>query len=389
MKRITGRYETKSIGGETVAAFIPFPLPPSEPPLILAEPLQDILRKAEQNLARLEMAGGMVPSIDWFVYGFARKEAVISSQIEGTQASLIDLLNYEATERAGENIGNDLEDVCNVLDALKYARTEMGRKRGLPLSIRLLNETHKRLVKGSRGSDKHPGEVRTSQNWIGGTRPGNAIYIPPPPQELTGLLGALEKYIHSDDKLPPLVRAGLLHAQFETIHPFLDGNGRLGRLFVTLLLEQWGLLSQPILYLSLFFKRHRAEYYRLLNEIRTQGDWESWISFFLEGVAGIAEEATGVARDLFNLVSTDREKMLGYKGSTVVALRLFERLPTQPIITTANVVKKLDTTKPTAIKAINLLIKAGILAETSGRKRDQTFGYGAYLDILRLGTDTQ
>jgi Fic family protein len=357
--------------------------------LILDETLDALLRKAGQNVARLELAGEMVPSIDWFIYGFARKEAVISSQIEGTQASLMDLFNYEATDRAAGKMGADLEEVCNVLNALKYARAEMGRKKGLPLSMRLLKETHKRLIKGSRGSDKHPGEVRTSQNWIGGTRPGNAIYVPPPPHELAGLLGEMEKYFHTANGLPPLVRAGLLHAQFETIHPFLDGNGRLGRLLVTLLLEHWRLLSQPTLYLSLFFKRHRTEYYRLLNEVRASGDWESWISFFLEGVAEIAEEATGVARDLFGLFSRDRERLLGLHGSTVAAMRLFERLPTQPVITVSGTVRKLSTTKPTAIKAINLLVSAGILSETSGRKRDQTFGYTAYLDILKLGTETK
>lgn len=387
MKRTTGRYEKSSVAGEMVAAFIPHNLPPQNPPLTLDESLLDLLRKAEHNLARLELAGEMVPSLDWLIYGFVRKEAVISSQIEGTQASLIDLLTFEATDRTGETLKADVEEVCNYLEALKYARDELHRKRGLPLSMRLLTETHKRLMQGARGGDKQPGEVRRSQNWIGGTRPGNAVYVPPPPQALAGLLSALEKYIHANDDLPPLVRAGLLHAQFETIHPFLDGNGRVGRLLISLLLEHWGLLSQPLLYLSLFFKRHRAEYYRRLNLIRTEGDWEAWIEYFLEGVSVIAEEASGVARDLFDLVAHDREKLLARPDSTVMGLRLFERLPVKPILTVANVVEQLETTKPTAMKAISLLVEGGILTEMTGRKRDQTFGYTAYLDMLRIGTD--
>ena len=215
------------------------------------------------------------------------------------------------------------------------------------------------------------------------------LFRSPPPQALAELLGAFEKYIHAKDDLPPLVRAGLLHAQFETIHPFLDGNGRLGRLLVTLALEHWKLLSQPLLYLSLFFKRHRAEYYRLLNQIRIEGDWEAWISFFLEGVAVIADEAADMARDQFVLVSRDRERLLARPDSTVVSLRLFERLPMKPILTAANVVVELETTKPTAMKAINLLVEAGILSEITGKKRDQAFAYSAYLARLRIGTDIE
>ncbi len=389
MKRVTGRYEKSSVTGETVAAFVPHALPPADPPLALDESLLELLRRAERNLARLELAGEMVPSLDWFIYGFVRKEAVISSQIEGTQASLIDLLTFEATDRASEKLKADVEEVCNYLEALKYARGELRRKRGLPLSMRLLKETHKRLMHGVRGGDKQPGEVRRSQNWIGGTRPGNAVYVPPPFHMLPDLLGALETYIHSDNDFPPLIRAGLIHAQFETIHPFLDGNGRIGRLLITLLLEHWSLLSQPLLYLSLFFKRHCEEYYRQLNLIRTEGDWESWITYFLEGVAVIAEEASDKARDLFELVTTDRSRLLARADSTVMAIRIFEILPVKPILTVANVVERLETTKPTAMKAINLLVQTGILSEITGKKRDQTFGYSDYLEHLRIGTDIE
>ena len=255
--------------------------------------------------------------------------------------------------------------------------------------MRLLNQTHARLMKAARGADKQPGKVRRTQNWIGGTRPGNAVFVPPPPNLLDGLLSDFERYIHADDGLPPLVRAGLLHLQFETIHPYLDGNGRIGRLLVTLLLEEWNLLSQPLLYLSLFFKRNREDYYRLLNAVRLEGDWESWVRFFLEGVASIAKEATETARDLFALVSADRARALAAPASSVMAVRLFEALGQHPIVTIARVTELLDITKPTATKAVNTLVDAGILTETSGRRRDRTYSYSAYLDRLRVGTELE
>ena len=387
MSRITGRYERAQVAGEEVAAFIPHPLPPADPPLVLDRPATELLQAAERGLARLELGGEMVPSIDWFLYAFVRKEAVVSSQIEGTQATLVDLLTFEATDRAPSVPEADVREVCNHLDALAYARRELRREGGLPLSVRLLNEAHRRLMKGVRGTQKQPGEVRRSQNWIGGTRPGNAVFVPSPPQRLAELLSAFEKYIHADDSLPPLVRAGLLHVQFETIHPYLDGNGRIGRLLVTLVLEHWGLLAQPLLYLSLFFKRHQAEYYRLLNAVRVQGDWEGWVSFFLEGVATIADEAVSTARDLFAQVSTDRARVLGAGSSSIMAARLFEQLPQHPIVTIARVTTLLDTTKPTAAKAVAALVDAGVLEETTGRRRDRLFRYAGYVDRLRAGTE--
>jgi len=253
--RETGRYERIAAGGEEVSAFVPHPLPPANPPLTLEGPLADRLLHAEQALSRLDLAGEMVPSLDWFIYAFVRKEAVISSQIEGTQASLVDLLNFEAEEETAPS--PDVEEICNHVDALAYARQQLTDDNGLPLSMRLLNETHRLLMTGIRGSDKQPGEVRRSQNWIGGSRPGNAVFVPPPHHLLPDLLDDFEKYMHGDDTLPPLIRAGLLHVQFETVHPYLDGNGRIGRLLITLLLEHWGLLEKPLLYLSLFFKRVR------------------------------------------------------------------------------------------------------------------------------------
>ena len=209
------------------------------------------------------------------------------------------------------------------------------------MSMRLLNEKHRRLMKGVRGAEKNPGEVRRSQNWIGGTRPGNAAFVPPPPMALADLLRDLEKYTHTSDDLPPLVRAGLLHAQFETIHPYLDGNGRIGRLLITLLLEHWKLLSEPLLYLSLYFKRHRSEYYRLLDGVRTEGDWESWILFFLEGVGTIAEEAVSTARDLFALVNENRAKVLSSSSTSIMGLRLLEQLPEHPVVTVGKVTRLL------------------------------------------------
>jgi Fic family protein len=384
--RKTGTYERMIVGGEEVAAFIPAPLPPNRPPLALEGSVSERLRVAEQALVRLELVGEMVPSVDWFIYAFVRKEAVVSSQIEGTQATLVDLLTFEAEadERAP---GADVEEICNHLDALAYARGELAEPTGLPLSMRLLNEAHLRLMRGVRGSDEQPGEIRRMQNWIGGTRPGNAVFVPPPPHALGDALSAFEKYIHSEDDLPPLVRAGLLHVQFETIHPYLDGNGRIGRLLVTLLLQHWKLLTKPLLYLSLFFKRHRDEYYRRLSTVRTEGDWEGWLDYFLDGVATIADEAVASARDLFGLVADDRARVLEHAGTSVTAVRLFELLPRHPIVSVTSAIRQLGVSKPTAGRAVEALEKAGVLVEITGKKRDRSWAYQSYLDKLRVGTD--
>ena len=385
MQRQTGRYERTHFGGEEVAAFVPEPLPPQNPPLTLDGALLKRLHRAEDALRRLDLAGEMVPSLDWFIYAFVRKEAVLSSQIEGTQATLVDLLTFESEESPPPNA--DIEEVCNYLDALGFARSQIADPHGLPLSLRLLNETHKHLMRGVRGATKQPGQIRWSQNWNGGSRPGNAMYVPPPPSLLPDLLSSLEKYIHHDDGLPPLVRAGLLHVQFETIHPYLDGNGRIGRLLVTLLLEHWKLLTKPLLYLSLFLKRHRTEYYRLLNAVRREGEWEPWIDFFLDGVATISEEATASARDLFALVATDRERVLSHDSTSVAAIRLFEALPRHPIVSVATAMRLLQTSKPTATRAIEVLSEADILQESTGKKRDRSFAYHRYLERLRDGTE--
>lgn len=321
---------------------------------------------------------------DWFLYGFVRKEAVVSSQIEGTQATLEDVVVHEITHQSDRPA--DVEEVCNYVDALAYARRELARPRGLPLCMRLLCAAHKRLMKGVRGSDKQPGTVRKSQNWIGGTRPGNARFVPPPPEALPEAMAALEKWIHGDDLLPPLVKAGMAHVQFETIHPFLDGNGRIGRLLITLLVEHWKLLSAPLLYVSLGFKRHRQEYYERLNAVRTNGDWEGWTSFFLECARESADDGVETARGLFMLVGEDRRKVSEQKATTVTAVRLFDLLPVHPMVTLQTVMELLGTTQPTAGKAIDALCMAKVLREITGKRRDRVYAYQAYLDVLSRDT---
>lgn len=387
-KRITGRLERTTVGADQVEAFVPLPLPPANPPLQLDGALSESVRRADHALSRLELSGEMVPSLDWFIYAYVRKEAVVSSQIEGTQATLIDLLNFEAQGRKSAPSA-DLEDICNFLDALQYARTQLADPKGLPLSMRLLNETHRRLMQGVRGADKRPGEVRRTQNWIGSSRPTTASHVPPPPNALPEVLDAFEKYLHSRDSLSSLIRAGLLHAQFETIHPYLDGNGRIGRLLVSLVLEDQKVLTKPLLYLSLFFKRNREEYFRRLNAVRREGDWEGWLAFFLDGAATIADEAVATAKDVFTRVAADRARVLANEATSLPALRLFEQLPRHPIVTAASVVQLLGTTKPTALRAIRLLEQEQILKETTGQKRDRSYAYQGYLDLLRVGTELE
>lgn len=387
MGRKTGTYEITTVAGEKVKAFLPAKLPPRSPALNISSEMTALLNQAEQSIAKLNLAGDMVPSLEWFIYAYVRKEAVTSSQIEGTQATLMDLLSFEAEDHHKEISNPDIEEVCNYLEAIKYARGQLGKPKGLPVSMRLLNETHKRLMLGVRGNSKQPGRIRQSQNWIGGTRPGNAAFVPPPPNRLTQLLGDFEKYIHSKDKTHNLIKIALLHVQFETIHPYLDGNGRIGRLLITLLMEHWKILNQPLLYLSLYFKRYRDEYYRLLDNVRLQGDWEAWITYFLEGLIQISDESINLAKDLFAQVNRDREIILDHSETTVQTIRLFELLPTHPIVTMPQAVKWLKTTKPTATKAISALESMGILKETSGRKRDRSYSYQNYLEKLRVGTE--
>lgn len=378
-KRVTGSYKETTLVGETVKAFVPKNLPPESPILELSQELGSLLLEAKSRLSEIKIASFLVPNTDFFNYIFVRKEAVLSSQIEGVQATLTDLLNFEADPGKP---GLELEEVCNYLDALNYARKQIHSPKGLPISLRLINEMHKRLMKGVRGSAKQPGHIRVSQNWIGGAKPSLAHFIPPPPNEMKIALEALEKYIHQNHNLDPLIRIGLIHVQFETIHPFLDGNGRLGRLLIALLLEAWNILDSRLLYLSLHFKRNQQDYYKRLDAVRTDGDWEGWIKFFLEGICLSGQEAVRTSQELFKLFEHDRKKLLATKKVAVPAIRLFEELPGNPVITLSQVVNLLNTTKPTAGKAIDALVEIGILAEITGGKRNRMFRYEKYINLL-------
>ena len=276
-------------------------------------------------------------------------------------------------------------EVCNYVEALTYTRRELAKPKGLPLSARLLCEAHRRLMRDAgtrRGGDKKPGTIRTSQNWVGGTRPGNARFVPPPADAVPGLLADLDRWIHGRDPLAPLVKAGMAHVQFETIHPFLDGNGRIWRLLITLLLEHWGVMRSPILYLSRSFKRHRREYYDRLSAVRTEGDWEGWTEFYLACVEEAAEDGVAVAQRIFAITGKDRGRLLSHAGATVAAVRLLDLLPSNPIVTVPRAATLLGTTAPTARKAVEVLEELGVLHETSGRQRDRVYAYQAYLQAL-------
>ncbi|MDR7152112.1 Fic family protein [Hydrogenophaga palleronii] len=380
MARTTGRYATTTTLGEPVKAFIPHALPPSAPPLA-DEVWVERNRVAQTALARLSAVAGLVPSVDWLLYSAIRKEALMTSQIEGTQATLTDLFDDEA----GLAVSNtdDVEEVTNYLQAFRLVQDNLRDASGLPISVRLLCDAHRLLLNGVRGTGKQPGELRRSQNWIGGTRPGNAVFVPPPAEQVPGLLADLERYIHAPDgDLPPLVKVALVHAQFETIHPFLDGNGRMGRLLITALLEHWGLLPEPLMYLSGYLKRHQAEYYRRLSAIRTEGDWETWVGFFLEGVEVAAAKAEQDVVALASLVTADRRRLLQHAKAGPASYRLFELLPTMPRFTVERARQALHTTFPTASAAIKLLEELGIVTEATGQKKNRTFSYQAYIDLL-------
>jgi len=385
MRRKTGTYRVTRWENEEVRAFVPAPLPPAKPPLTLDDATDRSLSEAMAALGKLAIAADMVPNAEWFLYGFVRKEALITSQIEGTQATLQDVIAFEAGGKAERP--DDVREVCNYVDALTFARRELARPDGLPLATRLFCNVHKRLMKGVRGSEKQPGEIRRSQNWIGGSRPGNARFVPPPPDVVPEALSALEKWIHGDDTLPPLVRVGLAHVQFETIHPFLDGNGRIGRLLIALLVEHWGLLRTPLIYLSVAFKRHRQAYYDHLDGVRVDGDWEGWMRFFLDCVTEAADDAVASAQRLHAVTAADRAKVAAHARTTIPAIRLFERLPSHPMVTLPLSIQLLGVSKPTAVKALDALQAAGILHEITGKRRDRVYAYHAYLKELAPDTD--
>jgi len=378
-----GPYVTTTPAGEAVRAYIPPPLPPN-PPLQLAS-VQRRLDRANRAIGRLDGLTTVVPDTNLLLYTYIRKEAVLSSQIEGTQSSLSELLLFE-NEAAPGVPGHDVEEVSNYIAAMQHGLRRL--RGGFPLSLRLLREMHRILLRGSRGANKTPGEFRRSQNWIGGTRPGNAAFVPPPPDRLTECLGPFEKFLHDDsESLPLLVRLGLIHVQFETIHPFLDGNGRLGRLLITLLLCEKKALREPILYLSLFFKTHRNLYYELLQRVRTEGAWEDWLAFFLEGVESTANEVSGAVSKSLALFASDRKKIQGLGRAASSALRVQEYMEKRPIASIGAVSKSLSLSVPTVTAALHHLRKLGIAQEMTGHRRNRMFSYAKYLAIVAAGTE--
>ena len=380
MNRDTGTYVISTTLSEPVRAFVPHPLPPARPALA-PDLCADLNRQAELALARLAGVSGLVPSVDWLLYSAIRKEALLTSQIEGTQATLTDLLD----EEAGFKVSNtdDVEEVTNYLRAFRWVQEQLRDPQGLPISVRLLCEAHRLLLDGARGAGKQPGELRRSQNWIGGTRPGNAAFVPPPPEHVPALLADMERFIHDvGTELPPMVRVALIHAQFETIHPFLDGNGRIGRLLIAALFEHWGLRAEPLMYLSGYLKQHQAEYYRRLSAIRTEGDWETWVTFFLEGVAVAAGDAERNIIEVASLVAADRKRLLQSPKAGPASYRLFEMLPMMPRFTIERVRQQLDTSFPTATAAVKVLEDLGIVAEMTSQKKNRNYSYQAYVELL-------
>ena len=379
-----GVYQITNTGDEPVHAFVPHPLPPN-PPLQMDGTLNQALAKAMLALGRLDGISSLLSDPASFIYAYVRKEAVLSSQIEGTQSSLSDLLLYELEEAPGAPI-DDVIEVSNHVAAMEHGLERLDND--FPLANRLIREIHGKLLSSGRGSSKAAGEFRTSQNWIGGTRPGNAYFVPPPHTSVEDCMAALEKFINSDDDgFPPLVRAGLAHVQFETIHPFLDGNGRVGRLLITLLLCRDEVLNKPMLYLSLYFKQHRSEYYDLLTDVRETGDWESWLKFFLAGVIETAEGAVDTANRLLSMLLTDRKKLENQGRRVGSVLRAHEAMSSQPILSLTSIRRNTGLSHPTASAAMDILVEQGVASEFTGRRRARLFAYSEYLAILNEGAD--
>ena len=379
MNRRTGLYGVSTSPGEQIEPFVLYPLPPALPPLAIDAHTAERHADALTAVARLAVAGGMVPSTDWFLYGFVRREAVVTSQIGGMQATLRDVIAFEATEESDRP--DDVEAVCNYVAALAHARAQLAGSAGLPPIIRVLCDAHRILMRGVRGRNKLPGEIRRSQNWIGGTRLSNARFVPPP-EDLSRTLGELEAWLHADSALSPLVRIALAHAQFEIIHPFLDGNGRIGRLLIALLAEHWNLLEQPLLYVSVAFRRAQQEYCARLAAVHTDGDWEGWVRFFLECVREAADDGVHAAQALHALVARDRRRIIAHGRSTVAAIQLLELLPSNPVVTVSAASALLGLTAPPTRKAIQLLESLHILREMTGKDRGRLYAYDEYLQIL-------
>ena len=378
-----GAYVASSGAGETVRAFIPPPLPPV--PKLELDGLYQRLERASQSLGRLNGMTKLLPDARFLLYLYVRKEALVSSQIEGTQSSFTDLLLFE-NEAVPKVPIEDVEEVSNYVAAMQHGLRRL--RGGFPLSLRLIREIHAILLKGGRGANKTPGEFRRTQNWIGGSRPGNASFVPPPPERLMECLDSFERFLHDErHTLPVLVEAGLVHVQFESIHPFLDGNGRVGRLLITLLLCAKGALTEPLLYPSLYLKINRSQYYDLLQRVRTEGAWEDWLAFFLDGVAGAAEEAAGSAERTLSLFAKDREKIQTLGRGAPSALRVQELMQKKPFVRIRTAAKDLKLTVPTVTSALNQLVRLDIVKEVSRRRRDRLFAYFRYINMVSEGTE--
>lgn len=385
MKRaLQGKYITTSTVGEKVQAFVPAPLPP-RPDIDWSPVLRQQFENAYLALGRLDSISSLLPDTDIFLYMYVRKEAVLSSMIEGTQSSLSDLLLYELAERPGVPM-DDAEEVSNYVSALEHGLRRLGE--GFPLSIRLLKELHAILLSGGRGSSKHPGELRTSQNWIGGTRPGNAVYVPPPADTLADALSAMEKFIHDEKvRTPTLLKAAMVHVQFESIHPFLDGNGRLGRLLITLILVAEKILQQPLLYLSLYFKTHRQEYYERLNQVRISGDWESWLAFFAEATEQTANNAVDTAKQLIVRTEHDTQLIMSQGRFAGTLSQIHCAMLRRPVATAAWIKKDTGLAPATIQSGLQKLEHLNLLQELTGKQRDRVYVYGKYIAILNAGNE--
>jgi len=382
---LSGHFLRIPTPGEDYQAFLPFPLPP-KPAIRLEDHDQDLIEKANRALGRLDGLTTLLPDADLFIYFYVRKEAILSSQIEGTQSSFSDLLLFEENGLVSGSPG-DIREVSNYVGGMTHGLKRI-RDDNFPVSNRLLREIHAILLSKGRGSEKDPGEFRRSQNWVGGTRPGNALFVPPPAEHVGECMANLELYLHDKPKRTPiLIKAAIAHVQFETIHPFLDGNGRLGRLLITLLLCAEGALQEPLLYLSLYFKSNRQEYYDRLQRVRIEGDWSGWLRFFLEGVRETAQQATATARRILERFENDRHQIdrLGRRAGSV--LRLHQLLQKSPILSIPFAAKRLELSTPTANTAMKMLVDLGIAMETTGKRRDRIFMYMPYMQILAEGTE--
>lgn len=378
-----GSYIARSTAGETYQSYVPTTLPPA--PALNMDRLYKSLDQAMRALGGIDALAKLLPDISLFLYMYVRKEALVSSQIEGTQSSLSDLLLFENNESPSVPV-DDVEEVSNYIAALNYGLTRC--QEGFPLSVRLIREMHGILLRGGRGSNKAPGEFRRSQNWIGGIRPGKARFVPPPPEMVEELMSDLEKFAHDENqKLPALIKAALIHVQFETIHPFLDGNGRLGRLLITLLLCADGVLIKPILYLSLYFKEHRQLYYDMLQDVRLKGDWERWCEFFLDGVTETATQATSDAKKIINLLEQDRMQIAKIGRAAPTALKIHTYMLKKPYLSLTKASKDLGISVPTITNAVAKLEEIDILKELTGQARNRLFAYTKYLEILVVGTE--